>query len=227
MAEGSGFTEQENKPASKWARLRAFSQRLLRKPTNKTSEAPNVASKEQAVMPTAGYTDFVESTKKKSEHTGTALASIMNEEYANLLSLVDSDARLTAQTKKALVDGINSGNLQVIAIVTGRLMEKVRQDSRVAKGAAKKAFSDRFKKVSFLAGRIEREYITDQVERDDSPTLLGIKQHEARLGYFDAIKSPLWKPIESVPLGISKSLEGSLLNPDMPASSQPPQTSSR
>lgn len=219
MAEGTGYTEGENRPVSKWQRLKELGKRVLHRNTTQVDEA-SVKKLETAVIPAdSGYAALIANIKKEFGNNGDHLAATLNNEYASLISVVDSDTRLSEETRQALKGGISNGDVQAIAIVTERLLERVKQESG---RSAKPVNKDRLIKLAFLAGKTREKFITVQANRDDSQRPLSVKQHNARLEYFNAVKHSVWKPIEQVPLGIRNSFKDFVSDAGQTTATPPP-----
>lgn len=211
----------------RWGWLRSPGN-LFRKPNSNHHEqaSQSVGHQQEAalVVRGSGYVRLIEDFQSNSKEGNEFLAQILEEEYDDLISVVNSDKSMKPEVKQALVDGINTGNREVIAVVAARLFANMGGDVKLRSRTLKKDanLKNKLIKIKTLADATEKFFINQESTRNDSQQLPTIKADWAKSKFFQAVSNPNWLPAQqaSVPPGVEHAFakaDPNVLNPSAPA----------
>lgn len=188
MSDGGVSTEELSKgkienTKSRWAWLTKLKHIRQSKPTESLPIQQEVAA---TIPDGSGYAELVQQYKYNPELGSEYLARLLEKEYPDLIKELQSEQSLEEGVKQVLLEAINGGDADTIAVVMARLLENAKLKTTEP--------PDKIKGRKVLATQMKNSFINKQVAQDNSDRFNNIKLQWAAHNFREGVQNPKWIP---------------------------------
>lgn len=186
MADGVNSEGEINSNQNKWASLKEFGKKVVGKwkrqnPSHEIQSTPTVA--EISTIP-EGYQELIESYKLNPEQNSPYIVQLLEKQYPNLISEIENE-NLSKEVRQMLLNNINNGDQDVVAVIMRRFLDRSNKNSRIAKVITG---------PEILAREMEKHFVQKEVARDQFHATERVKISWAEAKFREAVQNPRWIP---------------------------------